>query len=133
MEMVTATMTTIAYAVDLSWAGTAVSYNNFHECIATLLNSFLTNMQAMQPTCNPSPCQNGGTCTSSGGGGYECSCPTSWRGTNCTVCAVDNCAQCSRLREGCRVCNRGYYLEDTTGQCSEWQYIDATILTFSIH
>ena len=35
--------------------------------------------------CNVNPCQNGGTCTSLNYlcKGYECSCPTNYKGTNC--------------------------------------------------
>ncbi|XP_072041415.1 A disintegrin and metalloproteinase with thrombospondin motifs 6-like [Amphiura filiformis] len=33
--------------------------------------------------CNSSPCQNGGTCTSSGAGGYSCACSPGFTGVNC--------------------------------------------------
>ena len=32
------------------------------------------------------PCQNGGTC-SGRPGSYECSCPDTWTGVNCTECS----------------------------------------------
>ena len=66
------------------------------------------------------PCRNGGTCSNTRiRSGYNCSCPTSWRGTNCTECAVENCAQCSQTSMACRMCASGYNVDVSTGQCSE--------------
>ena len=44
------------------------------------------------PTSVGCPCQNGGTCSSSGGGTYTCACPSEYFGTNCEsqVCQYYN-------------------------------------------
>ena len=70
--------------------------------------------------CIPNPCQNGGSCSLTDEGIYECSCPISHRGPDCTQCTVPNCAQCSQVREGqCEECIPGYSILDDTKQCSE--------------
>ena len=81
--------------------------------------SFFATAPSNDP-CTPNPCQNGGRCSTSGGSSRaECACINSWRGPNCTQCAVPNCAQCSQSREGCGTCDHGYTLQDNTGQCGK--------------
>ena len=40
--------------------------------------------------CALQPCQNGGTCTDTPGGGYTCHCDQSWTGTTCSQ-AIEEC------------------------------------------
>ena len=40
----------------------------------------------LEDLCPLRPCQNGGTC-SGRPGSYECSCPDTWTGVNCTECS----------------------------------------------
>ena len=37
----------------------------------------------LRPCERRSPCQNGATCRNDGRGGYTCSCPPGYEGTNC--------------------------------------------------
>jgi hypothetical protein len=52
--------------------------------------SLFANATCFADQCAPSPCQNGGTCVTSGAT-YTCQCPVGWTGTNCDV-DVDECA-----------------------------------------
>lgn len=37
----------------------------------------------LKGVCEPNPCDNGGTCSIAGGGGWTCSCPPGWTGSQC--------------------------------------------------
>ncbi len=39
----------------------------------------------VNPCCN-NPCLNGGTCSAGANGGYVCTCPNCYSGTNCQTC-----------------------------------------------
>ena len=43
----------------------------------------LCTLLDLLPCERQTPCQNGGTCRNDGRGGYTCSCPPGWQGTNC--------------------------------------------------
>ncbi|XP_022109740.1 uncharacterized protein LOC110989561 isoform X3 [Acanthaster planci] len=48
--------------------------------------------------CNPSPCNNGGTCTPVGSDGFTCSCTRFWMGTTCDE-DVNECTSTSVIAE----------------------------------
>ena len=44
---------------------------------------FLSESSSSSGTCDPNPCQNGGTCEDIGNGDYTCQCPGVYGGDNC--------------------------------------------------
>ncbi|XP_033755862.1 LOW QUALITY PROTEIN: sushi, von Willebrand factor type A, EGF and pentraxin domain-containing protein 1-like [Pecten maximus] len=49
--------------------------------------------------CRENPCQNDGTCTSTGNG-YKCNCRNSWKGDNCEIAFVPSCEMNPCLNNG---------------------------------
>ena len=54
------------------------------------------------PCEQEAPCQNGGNCTNDGSGGYTCSCPPGYSGTNCGEVNVDECASNPCVNGACQ-------------------------------
>ena len=55
---------------------------------------FISFASTVDP-CNPNPCKNGGICNDDGNGGYSCSCPPGWKGTNCDQGQCTNKLHCA--------------------------------------
>ena len=73
--------------------------------------------------CSSSPCQNGGTCTTTSYTAHACACPNTYYGINCenkcdsiTNCIVDSTCT-SATNEVCATCGAGYYLASGGASC----------------
>lgn len=64
--------------------------NNCETCTGTLSDGVCT---APVNACNPTPCENGATCSLVGASGFACSCTPAWTGTTCTesICTTNPC------------------------------------------
>nr|XP_054770190.1 neurogenic locus notch homolog protein 1-like isoform X2 [Lytechinus pictus] len=79
----------------------------------TISSSDVSTMSSMTPTtptdpCTLSPCQNGGTCSSSNGV-YQCTCPDTHEGTNCET-EIDQCLSSPCQNGGTCSSSNGVYL-----------------------
>ena len=69
--------------------------------------------------CEPSPCLNGGTCTSSDFNSFKCNCTPNFEGELCEICALPYCKECTQEDGVCRRCIPGFVL-NSDGQCGKF-------------
>ena len=60
--------------------GDTLSYVHHYEIQVNIFGSDASGSELLNSTCDPSPCENGGTCQIGLGNGFSCLCPDGYIG-----------------------------------------------------